>query len=112
MSEEIKGTKNLVEVVDLGLGILDVAVQAKKNDGKYGPEDLALVLQLLPLVSPAVADISEVPAELADLSAEEAADLVAHIMAKFAVDDAKAKAILEKSLKAAYAVYALVKEVA
>lgn len=107
---EAKGTKELKELVDLALTGVEVGVKASA-DGKVDVQDLGLLLTLVPTVGPAIDGIGEIPGELADLSTEEAAELVAHVMAKLAVDDAKAREVIEKALKAAAAVYALVKAI-
>lgn len=107
---EAKSTKELTEIVDLGLGIISVGEAAMK-DGKVDVSDLALLFQLVPLVAPAIDGMGEIPAEVADLSEQEAADLAAHVMLKLSIGDAHAREVVEKSLKAAAAVYALVKAI-
>lgn len=91
------GTKELKEVVDLGLGVVDV-LHAAKADGKVGLEDIGLLLQLIPVVGPAVQGIDQIPAELADMDVQEASDLVAHVMAKLLIDDVKAKEVVVAAL--------------
>ncbi len=107
---ELKGTKELTEAVDLVLSAVEVIASAEK-DGKIGFEDAALLIGLVPHLSPAIAGAGEIPAELADLSAEEAAALVVHVMAKLAIEDAKARAVIEKSLKVLAAGIDLVKAI-
>lgn len=107
---EKMGIQETKDCIDLGLAMIECAVQAKK-DGKIGVEDAALLLQVIPKVGPAIEGASKVPSELADLESSEAAELVAHVMGKLAIDDAKAKEVIEKSLKAAVSIYDLVKAV-
>lgn len=107
---EQKGTKELKELLDLALTGVEIAVDAGK-DGHVGVEDLGLLLKLAPVVQPAIEGVGEIPAELADLSTEEAADVVAHVMAKLAIDHAKARLVIEKALKALVANYELIKAV-
>lgn len=107
---EQKGTKELKELLDLALTGVEVGVAAQK-DGHIGVEDLGLLLKLVPTIQPALDGIGEIPAELADLSTEEAADVVAHVMAKLVIDDAKARLVIEKALKAIVANYELIKAV-
>lgn len=107
---ELKDTKNLTEVVDLVLGVVDVVGKAEA-DGKIGFEDAVLLVQLIPLISPAIADIGELPSELADLHADEAAALVAHVMAKLSIEDAKARAVIEKSFGVLIAGFELVQAI-
>ena len=96
--------------MDLALAGVSVGVSASK-DGKIGVEDFGYLMALVPVVGPAIEGIDKVPAELADLDESEAAEVIAHVMGKLAVDDAKAIAIIGKSLKAIAAVYELVKAV-
>lgn len=92
------GIENLTAVVDLGLALVEAGVKVSA-DGKVGVEDLAQVIAVLPLVSPAIAAVGTIPAEVSDLDAEEATALVAHVMAKLAIDDAKAIKVIGASLK-------------
>jgi hypothetical protein len=105
-----KGTKNLIEVVDLALGLLEAGTGAMK-DGKLGIDDLLQLKSLVTVVGPAIGDVGEVPGELADLTTEEAAEVVGHVMLKLAIDDAKARAVVAASLKLAVAGYELFKAV-
>lgn len=92
--------KNLKEVIDLALTGVEIVGKAKQ-DGKIDAADLGLLLQLVPVLSPAIDGIGEIPAELANLDAQEAQELVAHVMAKLVIKDPKAVAIVGASLKMA-----------
>lgn len=94
----VKGVKELIELLDLLLDAHSVVKQAL-SDGKVGLGDAALLFKLVPQIGPAVSGLSEVPAEVKDLTAAEAGQVVAHVMAKLAVEDAKARAIIAASLK-------------
>lgn len=107
---EIKGTKELKELLDLALAGVEVGVKISA-DKKVDITDLGHLLILVPKVEPAFAGVGEVPSELADLSTEEAAEVVTHVMAKLMIEDAKAKLVVEKALKALVANYELVKAV-
>jgi hypothetical protein len=107
MSEKL-GIKELKELVELPLGLVSAWHDAKA-DGKVGYEDAALLFKLFPVVGPALDGVSGVPSELADLSSEEAGELVVHVMGKLAIDDPKARALAEKSLKVLAAAYDLYK---
>jgi hypothetical protein len=113
MSEQ-KDLKQLTEVVDFGLGLVKLGLDIAK-DKKVDLSDLGLVMASIPGLigtgDSAFRDMEHIPAELKDMSAEEAAALVSHVMVKLSLEEAKAAAITEKSLKAAVAVYALVKEI-
>ncbi len=94
---EVVGTKELTDVVDLGVAAVNVAIRAEA-DGSIDISDLYLVLQLIPNIGPALDGISLVPAELKDLSAAEADVLVAHVMSELSVVDPKAREIIDAAL--------------
>jgi hypothetical protein len=73
--------------------------------------DLGLLMQLVPVIGPAVESIGEVIPEAKDLSEAEAAELTAYIVAKLVIEDAKARLILEKALGLAVAGFGLYKAV-
>lgn len=102
------GTKELKDVLDLVLTTVEVGKLALA-DGKVGIEDMGLLLKLIPAVGPAIQGVNMVPAELADMDEAEAAEVVAHVMAKLTIDDAKARAVIAASLKTLIAGYELVK---
>lgn len=107
--------KNLIEVVDFGLDLVQLGVDVAA-DKKVDMADLGLLLSRAPLLIgegvAAVEGASLIPQELSAMKEEDAAAVVAHVVAKLAVDDAKAKLIVEKSLKAAFAAYELGKAIA
>lgn len=105
------GTKELTEAVDL---LLDtgLALKSALADGKVGLEDAVLLMRLVPKVGPALEGIGKIPAELKDLSAEEAEALAAHVMAKLTVENKKARDLIEASLKLAVAAVSLVRAIA
>lgn len=105
------GTNNLVVLID---ALLDTgaAVKAVLADKKVGLDDLAVLVALMPKVGPAVSAAEEALKELKDLTAEEAAPLVSHVMAKLAVEDVKARAIVEASLSMGVAALKLIKALA
>lgn len=109
MSEKL-GIKELKELLDLPLSVVSVINQAKA-DGKIDIMDLGLLLQLVPKLGPALADDDKIPSELADLDAEEAAELVALIVADLSVSDEKAKQVIDASFKMLVAAFNLVKAV-
>lgn len=101
----IKETKELVDAVH-------TAIKAGKTalaDGKIDIQDLGQILVLIPAIQSAVDGAKEIPSELKDLDSAEAAELVTHVMTGLAIDDAKAREVIEKSLKVAVAAYELVK---
>lgn len=106
MTTEVKDTKGLVEAVDLALGVVSVGKQAKA-DGKVDLNDLGLLLQLVPLIGPAVQDLSDIPAELKDLSTDEAAALIAHVGGKLSLGSAHAEKVATEALKLVAQAYSL-----
>lgn len=96
----------LLGLVDLILDGLQVGIDAEK-DSKIGFEDAALLMRLIPDLGPAFSNVGAVPGELAHLSAEDAASLMTHVMAKLAITNVHARAVIEASLKTATAVYGL-----
>lgn len=95
---EAKSIKNLKEAVALVLAGAKV-VGAARADGAINVADAGLLLNLIPVMGPAIEDIGQVPAELADLSAEEAAELCTFIMASQAVESEKAKALIQGAFR-------------
>ena len=86
-----KGIKNLKELIQLGAAAAKVVREAKRNDGKYSATDLPLLMNLFPVMGPAMEDVSEVPAELKDLSMDELKVLLsfgaAHIGEAYSEDE-------------------------
>lgn len=111
MADEV-GTKNISELVLFAFSLVNTGWAIGK-DKKLDASDLATVFGSAPaLVTEGVAaftGLSELPKEFKDLSAEEAASLVAEVMLKCSVDDVKAKAIIEASLEILPGIVKLVK---
>lgn len=108
--EVVVGTKELKDVLDLALAVGTVIKQVMA-DGKVGLEDVSTFLTLIPAIGPAVEKIDQIPGELKDLTEAELAELVSHVMAKLAVDDARARGIIQASLNVAAAGFGLVKAI-
>ncbi len=94
------GIENLKVVADFGMACIEAGVEIGA-DGKITLQDVKPVLGLIPSVPALIAAVPKMPAEVADVDAEEGAELVAHIMGKLAVDDAKAREVIGISLKIA-----------
>jgi hypothetical protein len=109
MSEQDK-TDALKNTLNLVLEGLSVGLEANK-DGKIGWSDLALLGRMVDEIGPAISTMGEIPTELSQLDAAAAAQLVEHVMLKLMIDDAKARAVIEKSLKLVVAGYELVQAV-
>ena len=101
--KDIAQLKELVTLIVKGAGL---GVEIAK-DGKFGFDDVASLVRLVPTVTAAVEGIGQVPAELSDLSAEEVAELASLVAAELAVDSEKAKAIIAASFKVLASLVAL-----
>lgn len=109
MQYAIKETK---EMLDLAIGGVNAGF-AIGADGKVDFADLGHVMALVPLAGPAFENKEQIPLEMGDLDTAEAAELIAHVGAKLAVTDAKAKVYIEYGLKIihkAYLIYLDAKE--
>lgn len=102
----MESTKELTELLNLLCDTVNVAVKASE-DGKVDLADLPLLFNIIPEVGPAFQGVDKIPAELADLTTEEASELVTHVAARLLVTDAHAKAVIDAALKAAVANYNL-----
>lgn len=102
--------KNTEEVIALGLGLAKVLRTAKQNDGRIDAGDLGLLVNLFPLLGPAVEDLSLVDDELKDLDSAEAKRLLQFVASHVAgvVEDEDKKKIIEKSIEAVAAISELV----
>lgn len=101
---DVAQLKDVVLLVAKGVKAgMDVA-----KDGKVDWSDVSHILGVTPALIAALDGVDKIPAELGDLSAEEAAELGAHLMSELALDDEKAKAVLGASLKVLVGVVDLV----
>lgn len=94
------GTVELTQAVD---GLIDVVqtILVVKKDGALGLLKQAPMLAVsLPL---ALAGVEKIPAEVKDLSVDEAVALGAHVVDRLDVTNVKARLIVEKALRAAVA---------
>lgn len=106
-SEPKKSVKELKEALLLLVEMANAGIEIAK-DGKIGLDDVGTLLKIVPALGPAISGVTEIPSEVSDIDAEEVAELVGAVVAKLAVDDQKARLIIEKSLKTAAAVAELV----
>lgn len=100
------GIQETKDCVDLGFACYKAGKLAY-GDKKINLLDVRYLWDVIPAVSPAVTGYEKVPAELGDLSVEEASELIAHVSAKLEVDSEHAKKVIEASLKALKANYEL-----
>ena len=76
VSSKKVGIQNTKELIQLGAAAAKVVREAKQNDGMYSVNDLPLLMQMFPVMGPALDDVSEVPKELKDIDAEELKELL------------------------------------
>jgi hypothetical protein len=100
----IQNTKELVKLVVSGYKVYGQA----KADGKIDLKDLGLLLALLPDIEAAFKDVSEIPAEVKDLDATEAAELGQFIVSELGALPEKTAAIINESLQVIIHAYKLV----
>lgn len=102
-----KSIKELKEVLLLAVDVVNSALMVAK-DGKVGLDDLGAVLKLIPMIGPALDGAGEIPAELKDIDDAEAAELVGAVVGRLAIEDEKARLVVEKALKLLQCVLELV----
>jgi len=102
------GIDSLKKMVDLGCELEHIGVQVIKN-GKNIIADITELVSEIPTlavqVPAAIAAFPQVPAEFKDLDTQEAAELVAYTVAKLAVDNVKAVAVINASFKLVLGMY-------
>jgi hypothetical protein len=76
--------KNLKEVLAFGLELGSAVYKSKMDDGKIDLGDLPKFLPAISLIPAALANISDVPAELKDLDLNEVEEIKALIAEKLA----------------------------
>lgn len=107
-----KGIKESKEALQFAFAIGKIFMQAKKNNGGIDVGDLPLLVNLFPVLGPALEGMSEIPAELKDLDSEEVKSLLvfssAHLGALAGADEELAEKI-EKGLALAIAIANFVK---
>ena len=104
------GVNDLKELLSLVFSVVKVG-KGVMADGKIDLSDVITLTELLPYVIPAIDGAGNIPAELSDLSEQEAQELIAYVMLQISVDDVKARAIINSSFKCAFSVYELVKAI-
>lgn len=99
------GIKETKDVVNVGLQI-GLAIKGALSDGKISLDDLAYLITIAPAIKDAVVGITLVPEELADLSVEESAEIVAMVAGQ--LGGGKTEEITVASLKAGLAIVNLI----
>ena len=104
------GIKETSDLIDLTAS-LGLALKGAKVDGQIDSADFVRLFQVVPFVQPAIAGISEIPTELADLDEDEIAALSNRVVSIVGtLSSAKAERVTGKSLKAGLALLELVQE--
>ena len=106
------GIKELTEIVDAGLelqGLVSDVLADKKVDMADLPAVISRIPALAAKLPAAVEGAGGAIPELKDLDGEEAGILTSHVMAKLSIGDAKARMIVEKSLKLVIATVELIR---
>lgn len=83
------------------------AVKMAKADGKIDIQDVGALLLIAPKLGPAIDAIPKLKEHLKDLQAPECAESVAYLISGLALEDAKAKLVIEKSLAVLVAAFDL-----
>ncbi len=109
MSEN-KGVKELSEVVECCVAMVNCGIIVAK-DKKVSLDDLPALMSVIPKVIAAVEGVKEIPAEIHDLSTAEAGEVIAGLAAGLAIENEKAKLVVQASLKTMLAVKELVESV-
>tara|TARA_R110000796_G_scaffold173868_1_gene290828 strand:+ start:18482 stop:18817 length:336 start_codon:yes stop_codon:yes gene_type:complete len=99
------GIENTLEVVTLGASIIS-AVQFSREDGSINAGDLIHLLRVIPKIGPALDEVEEVPAELADLDAIEREQIFERLREIIGDEgDLKTEAYAVAALKIAEGIY-------
>ncbi len=93
------GTKELTELVDFGLGFGNALGKSFADDGKLTLSDAANFAGLIFSAPVAFQGISEVPAELADLSNQERDELYEHVQDKFEIENDDVEDFVESAIE-------------
>lgn len=101
------GTQETKEVLDFVVQLAH-SIESARADGSIGFSDVTDLVDVLMKVGAAFDGISEVPAEVKDLTEEEAAELNQHVKDTLDLQDDRAESITELSLDIGLKVYQLI----
>lgn len=110
MSEVAYGIKETKEALAAVISIANAGKTAV-SDGKIDFNDIALLLSVFPKIQPAIDGSAEIPKEIGDLSAEEAADLIAYVSSELKVGDEKVNAVIVQALSTVASIAKLVQTI-
>jgi len=94
------GIENLKKAVDLGIDLEKITSHIVKNKTDW-MQDFKDLFEHVPIIVAEVKamDITQVPLEFKDIDAAEGLELIGYVASKLVVDNAKAQAIINASLK-------------
>lgn len=101
---DLKDTKELVKFV-IGLG---EAVDKSLADGRISIGDLRHFMNPLMDAGDAFSDISNIPAELKDMTQEESQELLEYIRKEFDIENDKIEKVIENSLQILVKLYEVI----
>ena len=103
---DIKDTKELISLI----AVLAKAFKEASADGKIDALDLAVLIQIIPTIAPALEGASTIPEELKDLDAAEIAEITESVKEVVGqLVDEKYVDVAEQALKAGSAIFEIVK---
>ena len=102
------GITETLDAVDFAVSFANSIVLAYE-DGALNLSDFQYAMGPFMKIPSVLSGMSLIPAELSNLSQEELDQIIAKVQAELEVDSEKAKEIVVKALKLAYAIYELVK---
>jgi len=104
------GIKETKEVLACVLDFSEGIAVSLDNDGEIGWEDAINFVGALKSIPSAFAGISEVPAELSDLTPEEIEELVTYVVEEFDIPQDTAEERIERALKIGLEIYDYVQD--
>jgi hypothetical protein len=104
---QLKEVKELITLLNSGIHLGVQVIQ----DGKVGFNDMPYVLDFIEKLVPGVQGISQIPSELAQMTDQDAEDLIEFAVQDLNLPEGKAKEVVELSLKILSDLFHLVKAV-
>lgn len=102
------GIEETLDAVDFAISFANSVVLAYE-DGQLSISDFGYAMAPFMKIPAVISGINAIPAELANLSAEELNQIIEKVQSELEVDDVKAKKIVIQALNLAYSIYGLVK---
>jgi hypothetical protein len=102
------GIKELKEALALAFGLGNVIKNATA-DGKVDFSDAVYLMELIPLLAPAVEGADQIPGELKDLDEAERVELMSFVKEKFDLEDDALEGKIEAGLELVSKIFLFVK---